>query len=179
MFAGLYFVLTLPLRYWFIADIRKMYNLLTLVDRLHFICKRKRKSISVTKNKKKSLLWLKASYLYRKIILSGREVGRSRAASSLRLGSLGGGLLRWHDDEYLSFINKVFLNITKHWKLALFIEKYNSLSKKTMNEHITDPRERERERESERAREFFIAITTIIVESAWTAVFPPPWFPIN
>ena len=31
-----------------------MYSLLTLVDRLDFICKRKRKSISVTKKKKKS-----------------------------------------------------------------------------------------------------------------------------
>ena len=32
-------------------DSHKMYNLLTLVDQLHFICKRK-KSISVTKKKK-------------------------------------------------------------------------------------------------------------------------------
>ena len=31
-----------------------MYNLLALVDRLDFICKRKRKSISVTKKKKKT-----------------------------------------------------------------------------------------------------------------------------
>ena len=44
--------LTLPIRHRFIADCRKMHNLLTLVDRLDFICKRKRKSISVTKNKK-------------------------------------------------------------------------------------------------------------------------------
>ena len=45
--------LTLPLRYSFISHSRKMYNLLTLVDRLDFICKRKRKSISVMKKKKK------------------------------------------------------------------------------------------------------------------------------
>ena len=32
---------------------RKMYDLLTLVDRLDFVCKSKRKSISVTKNLKK------------------------------------------------------------------------------------------------------------------------------
>ena len=54
-----------------------------------------------------------------------------------RVGLSVGGLLRRQDDEYLSFINRVFLSITKHSKLALFIEKYNSLSKKTMNEHIT------------------------------------------
>ena len=72
-----------------------------------------------------------------KTILSDRAEGRSIAASSLRLGSLGGGSLHRDDDEYLSFINSVFLNITKHLKLALFTEKYNSLSKKTMNEHIT------------------------------------------
>ena len=53
------------------------------------------------------------------------------------LGSLGGWAVHRQDDEYLSFINRVFLNITKHLKFALFIEKYNSLSKKTMNEHIT------------------------------------------
>ena len=47
--------LTLPLRYRFISNSRKMYNLLTLVDRLDFICKRKRKSILVTKNEKKNL----------------------------------------------------------------------------------------------------------------------------
>ena len=135
--------LTLPLRYWFIADSCKMYNLLTLVDRLDFVCKRKRKLISDTKNKKKNLKKIftmvesELFIAYRKIILSGREVGRSRAASSLRLGSFSGGPFRRHDDEYLSFINKVFLNITKHSKLALFIEKHNSLSKKTMNEHIT------------------------------------------
>ena len=45
--------LTLPLRYLIISDSRKMYNLLTLVDRLDFTCKRKRKSILVTKNEKK------------------------------------------------------------------------------------------------------------------------------
>ena len=56
-----------------------------------------------------------------------------------RLGLLVVGPVRRQDDEYLSFINRVFLNITKHSKLALFIEKYNSLSKKTMNEHITVP----------------------------------------
>ena len=116
-----------------------MYNLLTLVDRLDFICKRERKSISVTKKQKKfkSLLWLRASYLYRIIILSDQVEGRSIAASSLRLGSLGGWSLHREDDEHLSFINSVFLNITKQLKLALFIEKYNSLSKNTMTEHIT------------------------------------------
>ena len=31
--------------------------------------------------------------------------------------------VRRQDDEYLSFINRVFLNITKHSKLALFTEK--------------------------------------------------------
>ena len=45
--------LTLLIRYRFIADCPKLHNLLTLVDRLDFICKRKGKSISVTKNKKK------------------------------------------------------------------------------------------------------------------------------
>ena len=69
-------VLTLPIRYRFIADCRKMHNLLTLVDQLDFICKRKRKSISVTKkkkkSKKKSLVWFRASYLYGKIIHSGK-----------------------------------------------------------------------------------------------------------
>ena len=88
------------------------------------------------KIKKKSLLRLGASYLYRKIILSGREAGRSRAASSLRLGSLGiGG--PFTDMMNIYRLSIVFQNITKHLKLALFIEKYNSLSKKTMNEHIT------------------------------------------
>ena len=64
------------------------------------------------KSKKKSLLWLRASYLHRKIILSGREAGRSRAASSLRLGSLGEGTLHRDDDEYLSFIK----SFSKHYK---------------------------------------------------------------
>ena len=93
--------------------------------------------LSHEKKKFKSLLWLRASYLYRIIILSDQVEGRSIAASSLRLGSLGGWSLHREDDEHLSFINSVFLNITKQLKLALFIEKYNSLSKKTMNEHIT------------------------------------------
>ena len=43
--------LTLPIRYRLIDDCRKMHNLLTLVDQLDFICKTKRKSISVTKKK--------------------------------------------------------------------------------------------------------------------------------
>ena len=62
-------------------------------------------------------------FLYRKIILSdraeGRSIaaeGRSIAAEGLRLGSLGGESLHRDDDEYLSFINRVFLNITKHLK---------------------------------------------------------------
>ena len=55
----------------------------------------------------------------------------------LTLGPLGGWAVHQQDDEYLSFISSFFINITKHSKLALFIEKYNSLSKKTMNEHIT------------------------------------------
>ena len=46
------FVLTLKIRYRFTADCRKMHNLLTPVDRLDFVCKRKRKSISVMKNKR-------------------------------------------------------------------------------------------------------------------------------
>ena len=112
-----------------------MYNPLTLVDRLDFVCKRKRKSISVTKkknkeSKKKSLLSLRASYLYNKFIVSGQEGGRSRSAKSLTLGSLGGWVVHRQDAEYLSFINRAFLNITKHLKFALFIKKYNSLSKK-------------------------------------------------
>ena len=69
--------LTLPLRYWVISDSRKMYNLLTLVDRVDFICKRKRKSILIMKNEKKSLLCLRATYLYRKIILSDPVERRS------------------------------------------------------------------------------------------------------
>ena len=82
------------------------------------------------KNQKKSLLWLRASYLYRKIIFSGQEGGQSRSAESLTLGSLSGWAVHQQDAEYLSFINRGFLNITKHLKFALFIEKYNSLSKK-------------------------------------------------
>ena len=50
----------------------------------------KKEEVDLSHEKKKSLLLLRASYLYRKIILSGREAGRGRAASSLRLGSLGG-----------------------------------------------------------------------------------------
>ena len=118
-----------------------MYSHLTLVDRLDFICKRKRKSILVTKNEKKnlkkSLLCLRTSYLYRKIVLSDPVEGRSISRHSLRLRPLGGWSRHRDDDADLSFINRVFLNVTKHLKLALFIEKYNSLSKKTMNEHIT------------------------------------------
>ena len=127
--------LTLPLRYRFISDSRKMYNLLTLVDRLDFICKRKSKPIIVTKNKKiyiykQSLIWLRASYLYRKIVLSDPVEGRSISPHSLWLRSLGGRSPHRDDDAHLSFINRVFLSVTKHLKLALFIEKYNSLSKK-------------------------------------------------
>ena len=51
-------------------------------------------------------------------------------ALSQTLGSLGGWAVHRQDAEYLSFINRGFLNITKHLKFALFIEKYNSLSKK-------------------------------------------------
>ena len=47
--------LTLPIRYRFLADCPKMHNLLTLVDQLYFICKRKRKSISVTEKVKKNI----------------------------------------------------------------------------------------------------------------------------
>ena len=97
------------------------------------------------------MLWFRASYLYRKIILSGREAGQSRAASSLTLGSLVGWASLPTGWWIFTFINRVFLNITKRLKLALFIEKYNSLSKKTVNEHITvcwwNQRERERARE--------------------------------
>ena len=39
-------------------------------------------------SKKNSSLWFRASYLYKKIIFSGREAGQSRAALSLTLGSL-------------------------------------------------------------------------------------------
>ena len=80
--------------------------------------------------KKKSLLWLRTSYLYRKIVLSDPVEGRSISRHSLRLRSLGGRSPHQDDDAYFSFINSVFLNITKHLKLVLFIEKYNSLSKK-------------------------------------------------
>ena len=108
--------LTLPLRYWIISDSRKMYNLLTLVDRLDFICKRKRKSILVAKNekkrKKKSLLWLRASYLYRKIVLSDPVEGRSITRHWLRLRSLGGRSPQWDDDAYLSFINRGFVYLS-------------------------------------------------------------------
>ena len=120
-----------------------MYNLLTLADRLNFMCKGKRKSISVTK-KKKNLY-----YGWERVIYTGKSFSLAEKQDEVEphhhwgLGLsvcvcvcvLGGGLCR-HDDEYLSFINRVFLNITKHSKLALFIEKYYSLSKK-MNEHIT------------------------------------------
>ena len=98
-----------------------MYKLLTLVDRLDFLCKRKRKSILVTKNEKKkikSLLWLRAGYLYRKIVLSDPVEGRSITCHSLRLRSLDGRSPHRDDDAYLLFINTVFVNITKHLKLA-------------------------------------------------------------
>ena len=45
--------LTLPLRYRFVADSRKMYNLLTLMDRLHFICKERGSRSQLRKIKKK------------------------------------------------------------------------------------------------------------------------------
>ena len=82
------------------------------------------------KNLKKSLLCLRASYLYRKIVLSDPVEGRSISHHSLRLWSLGRRSRHRDDNAYLSFINRVFLNVTKHLKLALFIEEYNSLSKK-------------------------------------------------
>ena len=56
--------LTLTLRYRVISDSRKMYNLLTLVDRLDFICKRKSKSLLVTKKKKKKKLTVIESELF-------------------------------------------------------------------------------------------------------------------
>ena len=46
-----------------------MYNLLTLVDRLDFICKRKRKSISVTKKKSKKNLY----YGLESVIYTGKS----------------------------------------------------------------------------------------------------------
>ena len=51
-FSSLY-SLTLPIWYRFLANFPKMHNLLTLVDQFDFICKRKSKSISVTKKVKK------------------------------------------------------------------------------------------------------------------------------
>ena len=50
-----------------------MYNLLTLVDWLDFICKRKRKSISVTKNFKKTSK--KKSYCcWEQVIYTGKSL---------------------------------------------------------------------------------------------------------
>ena len=90
------------------------------------------------KSKKKSLLWLRASYLYRKKSFSVAEKwDEVEPHHHWGLGLSVGGPLCQDKDEYSLFINRVFLNIAKHLKLALFIEKYNSLSKKTMNEHIT------------------------------------------
>ena len=66
---------------------------------------------------------MRTSYLYRKIIVSGQEGQRSRTAESLTLGSVGGWPVHRQDAEYLLFINRSFLNITKHLKFALFIEK--------------------------------------------------------
>ena len=118
-----------------------MYNLLTLVDRLDFICKRKRKSISVMRKKKKKSK--KIYYGWERVIYKGKSFSVAEKRDEVELyrhwglGLSVGEPLRRHDNEYLSFISRAFLNITKHSKLALFIEKYNSLSKKTMNEHIT------------------------------------------
>ena len=104
---------------------------------LDFICKRKRKSIAVTK-KKKNLY-----YGWERVIYTGKSFSVAEKRDEVephRHWGLGLSVtepVRRQDDEYLSFISRVFLNITKHSKLALFIEKYNSLSKKTMNEHIT------------------------------------------
>ena len=132
--------LTLPIRYWFIADSRKVYYLLTLVDRLDFICKRKEVYLSYEKwKKKKKNLY----YGLERVIYTGKSFSVAEKQDEVEphrhwhLGLSVGGPLCQQDDEYLSFINRVFLNITKHSKLALFIEKYNSLSKKAMIEHIT------------------------------------------
>ena len=142
----------------------------------------KRKSISVMNIF--FFFFFNVHYGWERVIYTGKSFSVAEKRDEVEphrhwgLGLSVGGPLCWHSDEYLSFINRVFLNITKHLKLALFIEKYNSLSKKTVNEHI-HYRTLEKERERERAREFFIIDTTIIVKSAWTAMFPPPWFPIN
>ena len=89
-----------------------MYNLLTLVDRLDFICKRNRKSILVMKNEKKSkknsLLRLRASYLYQKIVLSDPVEGRSISRHSLRLRCLDGWFRHRDDDSYLSLTIEFF-----------------------------------------------------------------------
>ena len=120
-----------------------MYNLLTLVDQLDCICKRKRKSISVTKKKKKKNLKKNLYCGWEWVIYTGKSfsVGSKGDEVELhrhwRLGLSVAGNVHRQDNEYLSFINRAFLNISKHSKFALFIKKYNSLSKKTMNEHIT------------------------------------------
>ena len=87
--------------------------------------------------KKKSLVWFRASYLYRKFTFRCWLARRSKLSPGWLMGIFLRGPLRRKSSEYLSFINRVFLSITKHSKCTLFIEKYISLSKKTMNEHIT------------------------------------------
>ena len=69
---------------------------------------------------------MRASYLNRKIVLSDPVEGRSISRHSLRLRSLGGRSPHRDDDAYLSFINRVFLNVTKHY----LSKTINSLSKK-------------------------------------------------
>ena len=107
-------LLTFPLRYWFIADSHKMYNLLTLVDRLHFICKSKRKSISVMKKKKKISTMVESD----RVIYTGKSFSVAEKRDEVEprrhwgVGLSVGGPLRWHDDEYLSFFNSFF----KHYK---------------------------------------------------------------
>ena len=82
-------------------------------------------------------------YSWEQVIYAGKSFSVAEKRDEVEphchwgLGLSVGGPLHRHDDEYLSFIIRVFLNITKHLKLVLFIEKYNSLWKKTMNEHIT------------------------------------------
>ena len=96
---------------------------------------------------------MRASYLYRKIVLSHPVERHSISHQSLRLRALGGWSPHLDDDADLSFINRVFLNVTKLLKLALFIEKFNSLSKKQwMNTlpYTNEIKEKERERERER-----------------------------
>ena len=74
-----------------------------------------------------------------------------------------GGPLHRQAPEYLSFINRGFLNITKDSKCTLFIEKYNSLSKKTMNEHIYC-----KLMKSLRERELFSVKMAVVVANAGT-----------